>query len=66
MSAGGADPGDLAGAEGVDEPPMVVAHHRGVLPGEGEPWPFYQQFGFQPTGEIDDGEIMLRLSFSAR
>ena len=35
-------------------------------PGEGEPWPFYQHFGFEPTGEIDDGEIMLRLSFSAR
>ncbi|MEU2154071.1 GNAT family N-acetyltransferase [Streptomyces sp. NPDC019396] len=30
-------------------------------PGEGEPWPFYQKFGFEPTGEVDDGEIVLRL-----
>jgi diamine N-acetyltransferase len=30
-------------------------------PGDGEPWPFYERFGFEPTGEIDDGEIVLRL-----
>jgi diamine N-acetyltransferase len=30
-------------------------------PGDGEPWPFYQRFGFQPTGEIDDGEVVLWL-----
>jgi diamine N-acetyltransferase len=35
-------------------------------PGDGEPWPFYQKFGFEPTGEIDDGEIVLRLTFAAR
>ncbi|MES4888893.1 GNAT family N-acetyltransferase [Streptomyces sp. NPDC096012] len=35
-------------------------------PGDGEPWPFYQKFGFEPTGEIDDGEIVLRLVFPAR
>ncbi|WP_329531692.1 GNAT family N-acetyltransferase [Streptomyces sp. NBC_01450] len=35
-------------------------------PGEGEPWPFYQEFGFEPTGEMDDGEIVLRLTFPAR
>ncbi|GAB3940170.1 GNAT family N-acetyltransferase [Kribbella albertanoniae] len=35
-------------------------------PGDGEPWPFYQRFGFQPTGEIDDGEIVLRLALSDR
>ncbi|MEV6175692.1 GNAT family N-acetyltransferase [Streptomyces sp. NPDC052015] len=32
-------------------------------PGDGEPWPFYKKFGFEPTGEIDDGEIVLRLTF---
>ncbi|MEE1812917.1 GNAT family N-acetyltransferase [Streptomyces sp. BE133] len=32
-------------------------------PGDGEPWPFYRKFGFEPTGEIDDGEIVLRLAF---
>jgi diamine N-acetyltransferase len=30
-------------------------------PGDGEPWPFYERFGFEPTGEIDDGETVLRL-----
>ncbi|MGW0815550.1 GNAT family N-acetyltransferase [Streptomyces viridiviolaceus] len=35
-------------------------------PGDGEPWPFYQKFGFEPTGEIDDGEIVLRLAFPTR
>ncbi|MFD8194850.1 GNAT family N-acetyltransferase [Streptomyces wuyuanensis] len=34
-------------------------------PGDGEPWPFYRKFGFEPTGEIDDGEIVLRLTFPA-
>ena len=34
-------------------------------PGEGEPWPFYERFGFVPTGERDDeGEIILRLDLS--
>jgi GNAT superfamily N-acetyltransferase len=35
-------------------------------PGKGGPWPFYQGFGFQPTGELDDGEIVLRLPLPAR
>lgn len=35
-------------------------------PGDGEPWPFYQKFGFEPTGEIDDGEIVLRLTLAPR
>ncbi|MFB6946799.1 GNAT family N-acetyltransferase [Streptomyces sp. NPDC056237] len=35
-------------------------------PGDGEPWPFYQKFGFEPTGDIDDGEIVLRLTFPTR
>lgn len=30
--------------------------------GEGEPWPFYERFGFVPTGELDaEGEVILRL-----
>jgi diamine N-acetyltransferase len=33
--------------------------------GEGEPWPFYERFGFAPTGERDaDGEIILRLDLT--
>jgi diamine N-acetyltransferase len=31
-------------------------------PGEGGPWPFYQRFGFRPTGEIADGEAVVRLT----
>lgn len=31
-------------------------------PGAGEPGPFYLRFGFEPTGEVDDGEIVLRLT----
>ncbi len=29
---------------------------------EGGPEPFYLGFGFEPTGEIDDGELVLRLA----
>jgi diamine N-acetyltransferase len=25
----------------------------------------YQRFGFEPTGEMDDGEVVLRLAFPA-
>ncbi|MFF9126454.1 GNAT family N-acetyltransferase [Streptomyces sp. NPDC014889] len=34
-------------------------------PGDGEPWPFYQKFGFEPTGDLYDGEIVLRLALPA-
>jgi diamine N-acetyltransferase len=34
-------------------------------PGPGEPWPFYQRFGFEPTGAIADGEIVLKLDLAA-
>ena len=34
--------------------------------GEGEPWPFYERFGFVPTGERDEaGEIILSLDLSS-
>lgn len=29
--------------------------------GEGGPEPFYRKLGFVPTGEIDDGEVVVRL-----
>jgi diamine N-acetyltransferase len=51
---------DLVRADGATE--LLTSY----LPGEGDPWPFYQRFGFQPTGEIDDGEIVLRLTLSSR
>ena len=51
---------DLVRADGGTE--LLTSYE----PGKGEPWPFYQRFGFQPTGEIDDGEIVLRLSLPDR
>ena len=29
--------------------------------GEGSPQPFYERYGFVPTGEVMDGEVVLRL-----
>jgi len=46
---------DLLRADGVPE--LLTSYH----PGTGEPLPFYRSFGFEPTGEIEDGEIVLRL-----
>jgi GNAT superfamily N-acetyltransferase len=51
---------DLVRADGGTE--LLTSYE----PGKGEPWPFYQRFGFQPTGEVDDGEIVLRLPLPAR
>ena len=32
-------------------------------PGDGEPWPFYEKYGFELTGEVDeDGENVIRLA----
>lgn len=49
----------------------VVEHVRGlpgakelitsVVPGEGSPGPFYQGLGFEFTGEVHEGEQVLRL-----
>jgi diamine N-acetyltransferase len=35
-------------------------------PGDGEPWPFYERFGFVPTGEMDDTEFVLKLDLVRR
>jgi diamine N-acetyltransferase len=51
---------DLIRADGATE--LLTSYQ----PGDGEPWPFYQRVGFVPTGEIDDGEIVLRLDLSDR
>ena len=34
------------------------------VPGEGSPQPFYEGLGFVPTGEVDEGEVVLRLDLS--
>jgi diamine N-acetyltransferase len=31
-----------------------------VVPGEGGPGPFYEKLGFVYTGEVDDGELVMR------
>ena len=32
------------------------------VPGEGSPCPFYRRLGFAETGEIEDGEVVMRLA----
>lgn len=46
---------DLIRANGARE--LLTSYH----PGDGEPWPFYERFGFRPTGAIDHGEFVLSL-----
>ena len=33
------------------------------VPGEDSPEAFYRRFGFEPTGEVDEGEHVMRLAF---
>lgn len=50
---------------------QVIEHARTVpgateltvswVPADGGPEPFYRGLGFEPTGEIDDGEVVARL-----
>ena len=51
---------DLVRADGATE--LLTSYE----PGNGNPGPFYRRFGFQPTGELDDGEIVLRLPLNRR
>jgi diamine N-acetyltransferase len=34
------------------------------VPGEASPEPFYLRLGFEPTGEVDDGEVVARRSLA--
>jgi diamine N-acetyltransferase len=40
---------------------LVVSAH----PGEGGPQPFYERYGFIPTGQIHEGEVVLELDLVA-
>jgi diamine N-acetyltransferase len=51
---------DLIRAAGATE--LLTSYQ----PGEGGPWPFYEKLGFVPTGEIEDGEFVLRLDLTNR
>ena len=44
---------DLVRAEGATQ--LLTSYQ----PGDGGPWPFYEKFGFVPTGEIDGTEILI-------
>jgi diamine N-acetyltransferase len=39
--------------------PGVRSLCTSYVPGDGTPGPFYRSLGFEPTGEVDDGEIVL-------
>lgn len=55
---------------------LIIAHVRtrpaatglttSVVPGEGSPGPFYEKLGFAYTGEVDDGELVMRLEFAPK
>jgi diamine N-acetyltransferase len=49
---------DLVRAEGASE--LFTSYE----PGPHEPWPFYERLGFVPTGEVDEGEIVIRLDLT--
>ena len=51
---------DVVRAQGGTE--LFTSYERG----KGGPAPFYRKFGFERTGEIDDGEIVLRLTLASR
>jgi diamine N-acetyltransferase len=39
--------------------PGVRSFYTSYVPGPGSPGPFYLALGFVPTGEIDDGEVVV-------
>jgi diamine N-acetyltransferase len=40
--------------------PNAKEFFTSCVPGENGPYKFYERLGFAPTGEVDDGEIVLR------
>ena len=49
---------ELVRADGATE--LLTSHH----PAEDGPGPFYRKYGFEPTGDVDHGEPVLRLDLS--
>ena len=60
---GGAALGALV--EYVRTRPDADALYTSAVPGEGSPQPFYERYGFVPTGDIADDEVVLRLDLAA-
>jgi diamine N-acetyltransferase len=51
---------ELVRADGATE--LLTSHQ----PDEDGPGPFYRKYGFEPTGQVDDGEPVLRLDLTSR
>lgn len=49
--------------EHVKTRPNATALGVSYVPGEGSPEWFYRKLGFEPTGEVDEGEIVAKLVF---
>jgi diamine N-acetyltransferase len=45
--------------------PGAEALYTSASPGDGTPQPFYEGYGFVPTGAILEGEVVLRLDLTA-
>jgi diamine N-acetyltransferase len=43
--------------------PGTKAMLLSFVPGEGNPEAFYRRFGFEPTGEVSEGEHVMKLAF---
>jgi diamine N-acetyltransferase len=44
--------------------PNATAFLTSVVQGDGGPQAFYERLGFRLTGEIDDGEAVMRLALT--
>lgn len=42
--------------------PNATELRASYVPVPGGPWPFYQSLGFEPTGEVEGGEVVIRLA----
>lgn len=49
-------------ADHVRTRPGAEALYTSYVPVEGGPEGFYRKFGFEPTGEVDDGELVVKLN----
>jgi diamine N-acetyltransferase len=52
--------------EHVRTRPGISDLYTSYVPKPGGPGPFYLKYGFVPTGEVDDGEVVLRLALPNR
>lgn len=48
--------------EQVKSRPGAKEFFTSCVPGDGSPCPFYERMGFVYTGEVDDGELVMKLT----